>query len=133
MSISVNLRALRVALAGLAVGATLAVTATSAAAAVVDTWGPWTYDGCQWRIEHDFYLQSGSNTEVDDVNGGCHYLTAWIRNSQNTVEARSGPINSSSVSTASISSAWDTQHKGRVTTWEHEWTQTLGWYDEGTG
>ena len=64
-----------------------------------------------------------------DVNGGCRYVTAWLREADGSSMVRSGPT-TNVYAIAVDSNSGDRQGKGQVTTWEHEWFQYYGWVDD---
>ncbi len=86
----------------------------------------WTYDGCRWQLKVED--QSSSYTSsTRDLNGGCHYLTNWSKDPAIPSYSVTGPTNVAAVYTwvaHTIGSDSTLLGKGRVTTWEHEWTQT---------
>lgn len=90
-----------------------------------------SYDGCDWYLKTDrtnywWVPIDISESRTQDVNGGCHYVTAKTRETNGSNVHVAGP------STNSYVIAYDDdggvrQGYGKITTWEHEWWQYVGW------
>lgn len=88
----------------------------------------YSYDGCSWNLELKDWAIDPPATVVWDKNHGCHYLTAYIQGKNGAgFYARSGPWNDEQVwANAPFQPCW-IEYRGKITTWEHEWTQDSGW------
>ncbi len=84
----------------------------------------YSYDGCSWQLATEWFILDAPRTIVRDMNGQCHYLTAYARSSIEYHKV--GPTTNASV-WADMVNQGSFEGRGVITTWEHEWTQDSGW------
>lgn len=104
----------------------LLFTTSQAQALECVTWD-YQYDGCTWDLEGHNWVGRPGQTKVEEEGTGCHYLTAYAKDKSGEEYHRVGPKNASVVTADMVGSDLDFYARGKITTWEHEWTQDSGW------
>ena len=105
---------------------TTALVISMAPAALAATYN-FSYDGCDWKLDVDGL---GYTARTTDKNGGCSYLTTKSRDLSFPASASAGPSNVPYLTVSHSHNVGNVEGRGKITTWEHGWTQDSGWRDD---